>query len=476
MKTFSIFGPPGTGKTTEVLRRIESATTRGYTPDEIGFFSFTKAAASEALKRLGITRSNTISTLHSLMFRLNGFSPMQVVDSYKLRKFGADAGIAFAQFSTLNDTNEQMEVGDQYVAIYAKARNRMVPYQEEYYDSDRPGDFAQFEYFVESYNSWKSAFGFVDYTDMLEVYLKNPRNHGARILFIDEAQDLSKLQWAVIEQMMRYEQVEEVTIAGDDDQAIYEWSGASTHGMAEFEEKWQAERTILGQSWRVPSSVHAVALSVVRTIDRRVAKLYKPREAVGEVRRYSSFDTGAIRHGDDVLILCRSFVTRQEVEAEMIAQRIPYRNEGGRPGLYDSKWADAIRAFHKLDRGESISGTELDKMIAVADNRTKEELIQRDLAPMLRRGFMRSFNIPFTLAEFFREADLSHAPTIRISTIHSAKGREAEHVVLHTGLTNKTVRDMDQNPDAESRVWYVGVTRAKNRLDIIEGEGDSYPL
>ena len=54
---------------------------------------------------------------------------------------------------------------------------------------------------------------------------------------LDEAQDLSPLQWQMIDKMLSFPQVEEVTIAGDDDQAIYEWAGADPHGMAGFAER-----------------------------------------------------------------------------------------------------------------------------------------------------------------------------------------------------------------------------------------------
>jgi superfamily I DNA/RNA helicase len=106
----------------------------------------------------------------------------------------------------------------------------------------------------------------------------------------------------------------------------------------------------------------------------------------------------------------------------------------------------------------------------VADDRTRREIDLKEFTPMLRRGFMRSLLIPPTLVDFYRDADLTVEPTIRLSTIHAAKGREADHVVLNTGLTAKTWNDIDKNPDAEARVWYVGVTRSRQTLDILEGD------
>lgn len=477
MKAHAIFGPPGTGKTTEMLRLVGEAKDRGYKPTEIGFFSFTRAAANEALKRLGLTRSNKICTLHSLCFGAVGASPMSMVDSYKLRKFGSKVGIAFAGVSN-DEYGDQMEEGDKYLAIYNLARSRLTSPQDEYYNSyDRPGDFAQFNYFIESYNSWKEAFGYMDFSDLLELYAKNPKNHGAKILFIDEAQDLSPLQWLVIDRLIAFPQVAEVTIAGDDDQAIYEWAGADPHGMASFATRYDGESHTLAQSYRVPGAVHDIARGVVVRINNRVQKRYRPAPRPGIVQQFGTgFIPESIDHGDDVLVLCRSHAIKKEVESALVAIRKPYRNEGGRPGLFDSQYAEALRALAKLTRGEELSAADLEVMAKVGTTDTKNALNRRDFKAVVARGPERAFNIPVEHIEFFREADLSQSPTIRISTIHSAKGREARRVVLNCGITTRTVAGMDKNPDQEHRVWYVGVTRAKEQLDIVGGYDTDYEV
>lgn len=472
MEAHTVYGPPGCGKTTEMLKRVEEAKSR-YKASEICFLSFTKAGAAEALKRLGLSRSDKICTIHSLMFRLNNISGASVVDSKKLRVFSSKTGFRFK--GQANDTGEQMELGDQYLAILSKQVNRGTDLREEYYDSDRPGDWSGFEFFCRSYLSWKSSNGFVDFNDMLAMYVANPVDHGAAVVFIDEAQDLSNLQWAVVDKMASFKRVKEIHIAGDDDQAIYEWSGASPHGMAEFQDRYNSSGLILSQSWRVPVSVHGVAMGIAATIKSRVDKKYSPRPAQGLVRRMSSFNPQSISAGEDVLILCRSYVTRKEVEDELILSRIPYKNEGGLPGLFSSRIADAIRIFRKLERGESISSSEVEKLALVANTHTKEEIQSKNFLPMLRRGFLRSLVVPPQLVDFYRDADLDSEPSVRLSTIHTAKGREAERVILHTGLTSRTLTDMDKNGDAEARVWYVGATRAKDTLDILEGE-NPYPV
>ena len=66
------------------------------------------------------------------------------------------------------------------------------------------------------------------------------------------------------------------------------------------------------------------------------------------------------------------------------------------------------------------------------------------------------------------EVDDISEPRITISTIHGAKGGEADNVVLLSDMGLNAYNAMIDNEDAEHRVWYVGVTRAKKKLYICE--------
>lgn len=466
MKTYSVYGPPGTGKTTEMLNRVKSAGER-YDKDTISFLSFTRAGANEALKRLNLSRSDKICTIHSLMFRLNQCTKVAVVDGDKLKLFEKKTGYKFKGQS--NDTGEQMEIGDHYLSILHKNENDMGDLKTSYIESDRPGSWSEFDHFCRTYNDWKKGHGYLDFNDILKMYLVNPVQHNIKVLFIDEAQDLSKLQWAVIEAMIGVGGIREVHIAGDDDQCIYEWAGANAHGMVEFESRFDSDRRVLDQSWRVPISAYDVAMEVINKVNKRVDKTYYPRDDKGVTNRTFSFNHKCIIPGEDTLILCRNFVTKKEIENELMSNMVPFVNEGGYPSPYESKIAIAIKSINKLKRGEAISKFEMENIIKSSNETTKQEIKAGDFKSLINRNYERSLVIPFGLIDFYRNADLEIKPTVRLSTIHSAKGREAEHVILHTGLTEKTIRSMEKNPDSEARVFYVATTRTKNKLTIIEG-------
>jgi DNA helicase-2/ATP-dependent DNA helicase PcrA len=76
----------------------------------------------------------------------------------------------------------------------------------------------------------------------------------------------------------------------------------------------------------------------------------------------------------------------------------------------------------------------------------------------------------YMLAARRRGDRLRSTPRVRLSTIHSAKGGEADHVVLMTEMARRTYREMETNPDDERRVWYVGVTRTRDHLTVVNSE------
>ena len=73
-----------------------------------------------------------------------------------------------------------------------------------------------------------------------------------------------------------------------------------------------------------------------------------------------------------------------------------------------------------------------------------------------------------------RGEKITQEPRIRISTIHAAKGGEATNVILLTDISSRVFKSYQQNPDDESRVFYVGLTRAKENLFLIEPQTQKY--
>ena len=67
---------------------------------------------------------------------------------------------------------------------------------------------------------------------------------------------------------------------------------------------------------------------------------------------------------------------------------------------------------------------------------------------------------------------LDDKPRIEVSTIHASKGGERDNVMLLTDLTRKADAEYWRQRDQERRVFYVGMTRARNTLNIVRSQSD----
>ena len=71
-----------------------------------------------------------------------------------------------------------------------------------------------------------------------------------------------------------------------------------------------------------------------------------------------------------------------------------------------------------------------------------------------------------------RGENIKRQPRIKLSTIHGSKGGEADNVMLLTDLTRKADEEYWRQRDQERRVFYVGMTRARNTLNIVRSQSD----
>lgn len=471
-KAYVLYGPPGTGKTTELMARAEEAA-KLIQKHEIGFVSFTKAAAAELAHRLGVKPGGNISTVHSMAFRMAGIIRDQVINYSKLKEFQKLTGIEMTGGNP--DDAEYTTDGDKYLAALYLHRARLDPdLDTTYHEAGVEGTLYGFKYFVDIYENFKKVHGYVDFADMLEKAL-NCEGPNVKVLFVDEGQDLSPQQWRLIEHWAQ--SIPVVHVAGDDDQAIYKWGGADPQGMFKFERKYNAERKILAQSYRIPSSVHKMAETLIDSVVDRVEKKYSPRDEVGEVKTYNSPQMLKFEHGEDCMVLHRNHFMRKDIEEVLLDQHVPYEIIGGRPGHLQLPSANAARMWKKTqidfaNEGRIFLTTAQMKMIAkYANTKFKLQIERGDIMPLLTRNWDEIIYGSWEMKQYLRAVDklygLEVKPTIRMSSIHGSKGREADRIVLLNGMTDKTAQSLTGDYDSEARTFYVAITRTRHKLDIV---------
>jgi DNA helicase-2/ATP-dependent DNA helicase PcrA len=491
-RTTILFGPPGTGKTTELLRIVEDAIASGMRPDNIAFIAFTRKAAREALERACDKFSLVpddlpwFRTLHSLAFEQLGLDSKRVMQRSDYLTLCSQLGISITTKGVSEDgTFQGLSKGDRLFFMENMARARMMPLRE-YWESlpDEHIYWYELELLHNTLLEYKTSRNKADFTDII---VRFSNGEGVRpeiqLLVVDESQDLSPLQWKMVERMA--EEVPATFIAGDDDQAIFRWAGADVDKIIEME----GNKHVLNQSYRVPKSIQCVATALADRILKRVPKEWSPREAPGVVERateihHCDFSTGTwlllarnshLLHLYTTHCLQEGFVFDSPVESPIRGEVFPVIKiwEALRSGE-EIRARDAKKVYElisrkhithgykkrleALDDGERLTWQSLHDDWGLTTQAPWHEALDR-ISATERSYFLAAIN---------RGERLLDRPRIKISTIHSVKGGEAENVCLLPDMADRTWQEFERNPDDEHRVWYVAVTRAKERLVILE--------
>lgn len=484
-----VVGPPGCGKTTTLLGMVEKEIENGTSPDSVGYVSFTKRAATEAVERACAKFRLTprdlpnFRTLHSTCFRALGIGSGDVLEGKKLREFGDWLGV---EFSTYVSTEEGSTAGftqaDRALFMENLARVRRVPLRQQFdeYHDDLTWSFV--DYVSRGLEKFKRDRNLVDYTDMLERFTQSTWAPRVEVLFVDESQDLSLLQWEVVSRLSH--SARRVVIAGDDDQAIYKWAGAAVDYFVNM----PGHVRVLGKSWRVPRSVQIAANDIISRVKSRREKDWSPKDEDGVVSRVASVDQIDFLDGE-ILILARNNVFLRPLEADLRRDGVLYEYKGRSSVSQDI--LDAVRLWEHLRKGNKVEAKEVSKvyeymsagvgyargsrklpgfssddLVGIPDLRERGGLLTDDI---WHRALDRipPDEVVYMLKILRRGEKLTGRPRVRLSTIHGSKGGEADHVVLLTDVARRTHDEFYQSPEDEARVWYVAATRAKSRLSVV---------
>ena len=442
-----------------MLARAGGLLTDGADPDKILFVSHTRAAAAEIRER---GKLKNVSTLHSLCYHELELTRQLTVTPAKMATFARDAKIEAS-----GERDSELP-GDQMLSVYQRSVARGTSPEEEYENSVRPGSYAHYEYVWRAYEAWKQEFGYYDFNDMLDKAAQMPLGKYEHV-FVDEAQDLSPLQWRVVEAVTR--DADTVTVAGDDDQAIFIWGGADPQGMQRWSEDNKATVSVLDQSYRVPREVHWLAQAVRGRIAGSVDKTYRPAPHDGLLVRHSSLELVDDHIFVGATILYRDLAGRAQIEHELDSRRITYTAGGqGRPTRYDSRYGRALRIVDKMRRGISIEEREMKLLLETLNYNAMARLTSQNAEWLFDKRPSEVLEAPIETLEYLDAVDVTRPAQVYLSTIHGAKGKEWNRVILLSQQSERVAREFVLNPDAEHRVMYVGITRAKHELHIAFGE------
>jgi DNA helicase-2/ATP-dependent DNA helicase PcrA len=506
---FRYFGPPGTGKTTTLLNKVESLLSKGVSPNDIGYFAFTRKAAHEARDR-AVTRFNLdpendfiyFRTLHSLAFQALGMANAQILGPRQLKEFGKKAGIDFTAEGvelTEDEGFAVMRSNHPVMRGIDLARNSLKGPQYAYNEIGLTITYYEFNHHYKEYERFKEQNGLKDFTDMIQELANNPSlTPRLKVVFLDEAQDLTPLQWLVSHSLEDYS--DRMFVAGDDDQGIYRWAGADIGKFISL----PGASEVLSQSYRIPRSVHDLANRVVGRIRHRQKKIWSPRTEEGIVERVPSADAVDFS-GGEWLVMSQANYMLDEL-AEHMKSAGHYFERKGTPSIpkkvknaiqswnhllenphHEVSQKEAINLYDHISSGEGKIRRGAKKILAGSDEQdlfSLSVLHQNFGLETIEGGWETALdrisdeNRAYCTALLNRGVNIFEKPRIRLSTIHGAKGGEADNVLLYLDLTGRALRHMHEQPDDTHRQMYVGITRARNRLvlKLPDNSQNGYPI
>ena len=357
-----IIAGAGTGKTTVITERIKYLIAGNLAkPQEILALTFTEKAAREMEERVdkampyGITQM-WISTFHAFCDRIlrseaihigvnPGYILMSEADailffrkhihSFHLKNFrplgnpNKFIGGMIQHFSRLKD--EEVSPS-QYTEWIEKRKRKAKLTDEEKQELDMYTELAGA---YQKYEELKIQEGVADYSDLishtLTVFKKRPHilkqyQEQFTYILIDEFQDTNFAQNSLA--VLLAGKKKNITVVGDDDQAVYRWRGAAVSNMIQFRatfpktaivvltKNYRSTKEILDRSYDLIQKNNPDRLEVAENIDKKLESM----------RRVN---------GTPIDVL---YAERVEYEAELVALAIKRLIETSDPHTY--QWSD----------------------------------------------------------------------------------------------------------------------------------------
>jgi superfamily I DNA/RNA helicase len=431
-----IYGPPGTGKTTKLVKIAMAAIQEGIRPEDIGYFAFTNVAADEARDRIAKdldlepARFSNFSTLHSLTTRMGGNEGKSLCQKEHLQRFDSNIGtreewlragdpssvVVRPEHPVLSQYSIMFNRKQQKPNFEGKSLDDAQSILSRYYgliiDTQRVEEFAE-KYFQE-YEFFKKSNNLADFNDVVFSVAKESfpaeKIPTFELLIIDEAQDLSSLQWDVVTKLSN--RAKESIIAGDDDQAIMESFGAAPHLFNEFPTTVPDE--VLPVSYRLPKNIK-------NFVDKNVVP--KLRNRSDRKEKVWSENLNATHDGEVIRSIAK-------------------------------------KAINPLDKPEP-EPLSINKLLRIVATRQEEEWLI--MAPTRATCNQISTGLAALKVQHFchRQDVLGTDNKIQVQTIHTSKGMGSDNAAL-VAVSRGDIFLLDK----DTRLLYVALTRAKMRLFI----------
>ena len=361
---YKYYGPPGTGKTYKLISRAKAYVRKYKIPlHRIGYFAFTKKAAEEAKQRMPFENKKLryFKTLHALAFEcikvddLN-ISQEDIMQPYHYEEFGKKLNLQVKFYDRYNkDESFYLGFENPYFQIISRAVNKCTGIRKEFdleEHDPRNVNWKQLDHIYNNLLEYKSKKKLLDFNNMIQILTDQPENIPEfDVIFIDEAQDLSPLQWKLFDILKT--KTKDIYLAGDDDQAIFAWAGAD---VKRFIAEPAKEKTLI-YSKRVSKSIQLQSTVPINNIvGVRKLKKYYPRNYQGKCEEIYNLNEIDLTKGK-WLIITRTVSNLLKIQDMLIEKGLYFESNRGKS--IKVTMFNAMNSYNEWRKGKELTEEEL---------------------------------------------------------------------------------------------------------------------
>ncbi|MCX8453441.1 ATP-dependent DNA helicase UvrD2 [Paenarthrobacter ureafaciens] len=520
----------GTGKTRAITHRIAYGVHSGvYSPQRLLAVTFTARAAAEMrsrLRDLGVPNVQA-RTFHAAALRQLQFFWPQAIGGTLPSLLDHKANMIAEASRRLRLSTDRASIRDLAAEIEWAKVSMLTPanYLENAQGRGTPGglDLTAVSRVFQAYEDIKTDRNVIDFEDVLLITVgilqEDPKvaatvREQYRHFVVDEYQDVSPLQQRLLGLWLG--ERDELCVVGDASQTIYSFTGASPQHLLGFKARYPKATVVkLIRDYRSTPQVVKLANDLLGS--RRSggpaadAAWAPPLELVAQ--RPAGPDPRFVECPDDeaeaavvagkiqellnagvkaseIAILFRTNGQSEAYEQALASAGIGYQLRGGERFFARKEVRDAILQLRAATRAvaegpqESLGQVVRDIIASLgytenaphSGGALRERWESLAALVALADELSATRGESFTLAEFVNELQersvAQHAPTVQgvtLASLHAAKGLEWDAVFLvglSEGLMPISFADSPEDVDEERRLLYVGITRAREHLNL----------
>ena len=319
--------------------------------------------------------------------------------------------------------------------------------------------------------------------DMINSGEVEPSRICKTVLVIDEAQDMSADEYALVNSLITRNEEMRVIAVGDDDQNIFEFRGSDSKYLFKLTSLSDSRFVEMTENYRSSINVVEYANQFSRKIHGRmkqtpIVSMSKDRGVVSIthfsspniylplvndlVSRRSEGTIGLLTQTNEEAVILLALLKNRGINAKLIQSS---------DGFHFGALAEVRYFMGLLDKMVSTPIIS-DEIWHMAKQKTFDKYKLSSALPYLKRClelFEKSYRNKYhtDFKEFVFESEIedycdTEDADVTVSTIHKAKGREYDDVYM-------LVSDDFGANNAQLRRYYVGITRAKKNLYIYSG-------